>query len=404
MRQRLFFGAILAAVIGITAPAPAIAQGVGLGEYYVPSTPLTNAHIPTGKPQNAGFYSALEFFYLSQTRTMNNQVIARRGFIDSGGLITGTPGTFRGSGATALQTDDLGKSSWAPGFAITLGWKTDDGVAIYGKFLQTPDTVYTAGATFVGRNFRGDPSLADSFITADVFNFPTDYAGPFEDTSFDRSLEGFPGGNTYGLWNAAEEMTIRYRQRFTAGEIGSRVPLFQTEYSRVYGLAGLRYGWFFERFTWRTADRNVDGVALPEDSAVYTNTLSQRMYGPFVGCGHEIYMGKAFAVGVDATAGGLLSINKERIKYRLGDPIFPTQNKRSSNQFRFVPNVNVDANLSWYPLEGVQVRLGYNLMSYFNTTAFQQPVTFDFGNLNPTYGSQAYRMVHGFNVGVGFFF
>lgn len=404
MRRRLVLGALAAVAIGIASSAPAQAQGYG--ESYVPMTPYLNAPIPTSNPQNAGFYATLEANFFSQDRTLKNQVIAVRGFYDAGGLITGVPGTLVGSGATALQTDSLGKSSWAPGYTLTIGWKSDssDPISIYGKITQIADVTYTAGATFVPQNFRNSLSLSDSFISAPVFNFPSDYSGPLEDILFDRDPLGAPGGNAYGIWNAAEEMTISYRQRYVTGEIGARVGLFGTEYSRVYGLAGLRYGWFFERFKWRTVDRNVDGEALAFDSATYQNTLSQRMYGPFFGCGHEIYLGKAFAVSVDASVGGLFAIVKERIKYKNGDPVFPTQNKRSANLFRFVPNLNADVNLHWYPLEGVQCRVGYNYQSYFNTAAMQQPVTFDFGNLDPKYGTQAYRLVHGVNIGLGLFF
>lgn len=401
MRHRLAFGVCLAAAIA-AAPAPVSAQG--LGEYYVPSTPYLNAPIPTSNPRNAGLFTALEFNYFSQDRTLKNQVIAIRGFYDAGGLLTGTPGTVVGSGATALQTEDLGKSSWAPGYSITIGWKSEDGMSIYGKITAIADTTYTAGATLVPPGFRGPINLADSFISAPVFNFPSDYSGPLEDIQFDRDPAGAPGGNAYGIWNAADEMTIRYRQRYVTGEFGARVPLFGTDYSRVYGLGGLRYAWFFERFTWRTADRNIDGEATSFDSAVYTNTLSQRLYGPFVGCGHEIYIGKAFAISVDASVGGLFGIIKERVKYKQGDPVFPTSNKRSANLFSFVPNINADVNLHWYPLEGVQLRAGYNYQSFFNTSAMQQPVAFNFGNLDPKYGSQAYRLVHGVNVGLGLFF
>ena len=34
----------------------------------------------------------------------------------------------------------------------------------------------------------------------------------------------------------------------------------------------------------------------------------------------------------------------------------------------------------------------------------KDPIGFNFGNINPDYGIKYFRIVHGFNVGVGFFF
>jgi hypothetical protein len=400
MRLRFFFGAIIAVATAFASTTPIHAQG--LGEYYVPSTPSLNAPIPTSNPRGAGFYTAFEFYYMAQTRSIGNQVIARAGFFDASGLITGTPGTFVGSGTPALTTADIGKTSYAPGWSVTMGWKGEGGVQAYAKYMQLADVSYTAGASLIRRNFQSRPDLSDSFITAPVFNFPSDYAGPSLDTGFDSTLTS--AGNTYGIWNAADEMTIRLRQRFATAEIGGKTPLLETEYSRVYGTGGLRFSWFFERFTWRTVDRDANGAAGPSDSANYTNTLSQRLYGPFIGCGHEVYAGNMLALDLGVSAGGLIGLVKERVKYKLGDPVFPTSAKRSTNQFTFVPNINADLNAVCYPIEGVQIRLGYNFMSYFNTERMSNPVAFDFGNLDPRNGTQTIRILHGFNFGVGLFF
>ena len=401
MRYRFTFGTLLASAITFAAAVPAHAQG--LSDYYVPSTPTVNAPIPTGKAGSSGVFAGVEFVMMYSTRTLRNQIIANRGFYDAGGVISGTPGTFIGSGAVALQTDDLGRSSAAPGYRLTLGWKNEDNSSYYVSFMQSVDSKYNAGASITPPGFRGPINLADSFISSPVFNFNPNYSGPLNDTNFDNTNTGNVG-NTYGIWNAADEMTIAYLTRFTAMDAGARMPMFQTEYSRVYGTAGFRYSWFFERFTWRTVDRDVFGVATDGDSAVYKNTLSQRMYGPFVGCGHEIYLGKAFALSTDVSAAAMLSVVKERIQYKLGDPIFPTTNKRSRNTYDVVPNVNADINAWWYPLEGVQMRVGYNAMMFFNTRSIQDPVNFNFGALEGNYGTQVFRMVHGFNVGFGLFF
>jgi len=145
MRKRYFLGTMLVTAALLAAPVPAQAQG--LSDYYVPSTPSVNAPIPTGNPRSSGVFVAAEFVFLSQSRTIENQVIATRGFFDAGGLITGTPGTYVGSGATALQTDDLGRSTYAPGYRVTVGWKTEDNMSFYLSFMQTADMKYNAGAS-----------------------------------------------------------------------------------------------------------------------------------------------------------------------------------------------------------------------------------------------------------------
>jgi hypothetical protein len=199
-------------------------------------------------------------------------------------------------------------------------------------------------------------------------------------------------------------MTIDYYQRYTEGEIIARTPIFQTDYSRVYATAGARYAWFYDKFVWRTVDRDINGIAQPQDSAIYENYLSQRMYGPTVGCGHELYAGKALALSLDLSAALLIGIEKELDKYKLGDTVNPTSNKHQLTDFRVIPNLNGALNVWWYPLEGVQIRAGYSAMMYFNTRSMEEPVSFNFGALDPVYKADAFRWVHGLNIGVGLFF
>ena len=61
-------------------------------------------------------------------------------------------------------------------------------------------------------------------------------------------------------------------------------------------------------------------------------------------------------------------------------------------------------NLWWYPISGVQIRVGYQAMTYWNTLYMLEPVGFNFGNINPSYQTRYFRALHGFNVGIGFFF
>src|SRR5262249_40472506 len=100
MRHRYIGGAVLAAVLAVGWPTSATAQEAGF------QTPVNGdgLPIPTGQAGQPGFYTSVEFVMLTQTRALGNQTIGVRGFFDATGVITGVPGTFVGSGATALDT------------------------------------------------------------------------------------------------------------------------------------------------------------------------------------------------------------------------------------------------------------------------------------------------------------
>ncbi len=348
---------------------------------------------------------------LAQTRSIGQQTIAYRGFIDSSGRITGLPGTYVGSGQVALSTANFQRQGFTPGWKAELGYKFEDGLQVFANFMQLAEQHSRTGASFVTPSFRSNPNLSDTFLVAAVYNFPQEFSGPRFDTGFD-SL-GIPLGantfNTYGIWNAATTMNIQLTQRYTQSDIGIRMPLLQTEYSRVYGIASGRFAWLFDRFQWYTLNVDSLGIGLPSDQAWYTNTLSQRMYGPVVGCGHEVFLANQFSLSADLTGGLLLSVVKERVKYKLESPgnggtSRPIASKQSFDSFQLVPNANANVNLWWYPTEGVQVRFGYQAMTYFNTTRMEEAVGFNYANPDPRYETQVFRILHGFNVGIGLFF
>src|SRR5262249_11306939 len=119
----------------------------------------------------------------------------------------------------------------------------------------------------------------------------------------------------------------------------------------------------------------------PQDTAIYTNIVSNRMYGPFIGVGNEYYLGHGFSISLDLKAAIMLDIVKERAKYERGD--FATEAKRSRTEYTVVPEVQAQLNLWWYPIEGVAVRVGYNAFGFFNTIAAEKPIAFNFGGLDP---------------------
>lgn len=406
MRHRVYGGSLIATAVLVLAGAlPARAQ---LGSTYaVPGLPAENVPIPTGNPGTHGFYTFLEFMSLTQTWTMGKQTVAYRGLVDSRGLITGVPGTYIGSGVAAVSTADFPRRTWQPGYNIGIGYKLDDGTSISLSYMTLLDQSYHTGATLASPFFRSQGNLSDTFLTAGVYNFPPQYAGPlvkttFDDTNANGTADPGEGGNFYGIWNGASVMDIQYDQRFTEWQLGARVPMFQTEYSRIYALAGGRFDWFFERFQWYTVSYDVSGQAGPRDSVNYQNTLSQRMYGPYIGCGHEVYMGSRMSLSLDVTAAALINIAKERAKYELGSQ--EIQNKLSRNEISFVPSFTANLNLWWYPIEGVQMRAGYNIWTYFNTLNMKEPIGFNYSSIDPAYQVQVFRMVHGINVGLGLFF
>jgi hypothetical protein len=447
MRQWFIGGAVLAAALGGPVGAraqddwygPSVARGqapanVGFdpGLNTEPTIP-----IPTGRAGSAGFYASAEYVMLTQTRTLGDQTVAFRGVLDSTGLLSGNPGTLVGSGVDALNTSQLGRTTYTPGFNVELGYRFEDGTRLFANYMQLFDAHYSAGATLVPPGFRSGQNLENTFLVAPVFNFPPAYAGPGVKVIQDlpgvgsRTITqsvvqgatvtvnqvsgpgggignvnnvipiiittpiigqvrvsvpgnqvivtrptqigsvtavngntgallsstpvivdqpqgvqgGNPGYNAYGIWNGASNMDIKFTQRYTQAEIGARVPVFQTDYSRVYGIAGGKFAWFFERFYWRAVSYDINGFAAPSDQAFYTNTLSQRLYGPMVGAGHEIFLSNQFSFSCDLTAAGLLGLVKERAKYELGDE--STQNKRSHNEWTFVPIANANLNLWW---------------------------------------------------------
>ncbi|MDY3553602.1 hypothetical protein R5W24_002705 [Gemmata sp. JC717] len=400
MRIRYIGGAVLAAVVAVACPERAAAQ-----ESF--PTPINSGDfagggafpIPTGRAGDSGFYTSAEFTMLRQSKAIGSQDIGFRGLYDTMGTITGIPGTFLGSGTPALNTKSGGAGTYQPGFVAEIGYKFDTGTRVYLKYLQLFDAQYSSGATQYPLGFRSNGDLTDTFLSSPVYNFTTFFNGPTQDTNFDV---GNAGNNTAGLWNAADVMDTKFTQRYQQAELGMRMPMFATEYSSVYGLGGARFAWFFERFTWRTVDLDQNGNSTPQSAAEYSNTLSQRMYGLFVGCGHEIYLGSMFSLSSDLTAAAYLDVVKGRAKYKLGDDT--TQSKYGRNTWSLVPSLTADVNLWMYPIEGVQLRVGYSAMTFFNTRYMKDPVGFNFGNIDPNYATKYFRLLHGFNLGVGFFF
>jgi hypothetical protein len=78
--------------------------------------------------------------------------------------------------------------------------------------------------------------------------------------------------------------------------------------------------------------------------------------------------------------------------------------KKSVTAFAVVPEVSTNAQIYWYPVEGIQIRAGYNFAAFFDTLAAQEAVAFDARFFDPNWSNRAVRFFDGFNAGIGFIF
>jgi Legionella pneumophila major outer membrane protein precursor len=420
MRNRRIFAALVLAAGLVAGPAAHTARAQPEA-WDVSGNDCTPVWAPIGTYQHdgSGWYTGVEFIMLHQPRAIGHQPIAIRGFVDSAGLLTGTPGAFVGSKEQALTTAELGRTGWSPGQRLTFGYRLENGWNFSISWLHLFDTKYSAGAGMQGANFLNPgANLENTFLFSPVFNFSPEFVGPVARTTTGGNIavNGFVVfGALDGIWNGASDMTILFTQRFDNWDLAGRFPVFETENARSYAIAGGRFSWFWERFQWRTVATGFEFQGQPEGepphqtnspewTARYLNTLSQRMYGPMVGVGHEVilYSGVAgaFGLGTECTGALLVDIVKERAKYIREDKA--TQSKRSWVENKIVPNFDASINLTWQPVDGVTFRAGYNLMTYFDTLYIDQPVGFNFQAIDPAYEKKWMRCLYGCNFGVAF--
>lgn len=419
MRSKTGLRTLLLAAGVTLAPSVAFAQkGVDL-----PADPIIP--LPLYHPRAdvvGGWYTGMEFVIYRQTNPIPNQLLAVRGFVDVDGAITGdlngtvvntdtdvpfiirgpiVPGNFLGSQTPALFADDLkGQQSFQPGYKISLGYRFDSGSALEVNWTHLASATYSGNASLIPTNYAnlagGGGLLADTYLFAPFFNLPPEFAGPAQKAAIGNPL------SMYGIFNGANNMSIAFTQRYDEANIMGRVQFFQDECLRCYGLAGGRFAWIWERFAWRTVSATFDGLSGPQDVATYTNIVSNRMYGPFIGAGFERYLCYGFAMGLETQGALLMDVVKERARLERGDKNIAL--KKSVTNFSVVPEVSANAQLYWYPIEGVQVRAGYNFNAFFNTIAATDLVDFEARTFDPNWSNRAVRFLDGFNAGVGFIF
>lgn len=418
MRTRNGWLALLLTVGWALAPTAVWGQQIS---YEVPqSDPAFPFPLYSPRPELGGFFFNGEFLYWRQSNPLRSQTVAQLGFVDSDGSITAPspagpfrPGTFVGSGLEALNVSQVsGPGTYVPGYRMALGYRFRNGVAAEVIYTHLFNARFSAGATLVPRmNFfpfpnQLDPQLANTVLFSPVYAFPADFAGP---VGSDLGV-GNPQA-PFGIWNAADEMLLKFEQRLDRWELRFRVPIWETDYDpihddkrghRVYGMTGLRHTWLWERFQWRTVDRNVLGGAEPADVAIYSNVLSQPMYGPFIGCGYEKYLGHGFSLSLDLSSALYLNFVREIVRYERGDEAVGS--KRANREYTIAPELEAHLNLWWYPIEGIQIRVGYDAIGILNTMHSPNPVDFYFPAPAPRFEHRTVRFLDGWNIGIGFIF
>jgi hypothetical protein len=394
-------------------PGLASAQGID----YAPADPALPLPLYNTQPGLGGLYLYGDFVYFQQSNPLKEQQVAYRGFIDVDGSITGTAGTFVGSHEVALDVNQVrGPGTFEPGFRVGAGWKFQDGSSLSVDFLYIALTRYSAAATSAAEHLQEGQFLENSFLTAYVFNFPNQFAGPpnktgspFAFTNGTLSLQtgimiGAPNA-LYGIWDGASIMTLEFVQRAEGIDLTYRVPVYETETYRLSGIVGPRYFWIWERFRWRTTSLSFDGTSQPSDVAMFENITSNEMYGAFIGCENEWYLGHGFAFYLNADAALFLDHVKEKDDYYLGNRSdeFGVANKRAILDYTVAPEIEAKAGIAWYLAEGIQLRLDFDGMVFFNTIASPRPIDFDYSGLNPGW-EHITRWFDGWTAGIALVF
>jgi len=434
-------------------PASARAQYFGRGD-LAPSwefpLPLRLDH------RESGFYTAFEGLAWRLDNPLRPQVLARRGFFDESGfargqgdtfdlftdgtrvggsgvgneflgsffVAPGPPGRFFGSGEPALSTTDVGGDKWEPGFRLTLGYRFQNGLAVEVVLWRLADFRHTASAGILPANFNVFNDFANSFVTAPFFNFPSLFAGPSRDVLSNvlpftppaapngtvtidpqtlqdlRTFRNFPIP-AFGIWNAADNISIDFEQRTWGGELTFRLPVYQDDILRTYVLAGPRLVCVWERFRLRAEDADLEGNILPSDVALYTNKWENQMWGAQTGIGGDVYLGAGFALSFEGRVGLFANFRDVEVKMERKDIFFAV--KRDDHEVALSPMFHAGVYLWWYPIDGVQVRFGYEFLGIFNTLRSTHPVDFNVGRLAPDFDERFMRF-DGLSLGIAFIF
>jgi hypothetical protein len=372
---------------------------------YAPADPTLPVPLGSTHLDQGGLYTWVDYVMYRQTNPLKEQQIAYYGFLTADDSVPGVPagssGLWIGSRALAFDVQQVtGPNSYQPGFEVGIGWRFGDGSTLSLGWTYLSETRTTAVVTSAIPGYNFGATNANSFITAVVYNFPSDFSGP------PNRINGADATAAYGIWDAADVMTEAFIQRYQQWELTYRIPVFETENYRLSGLTGPRFVWIWERYQWTThadSQNGSDSNPTEADTGIYTNIDSNRMYGVKIGCSNEYYFGHGFAGQLDLQAAAFLDSVKEREKYELALKFIGPENKRALRQFTFVPELQATASLQWFPTEFVQVRVGYDIFAFWNTLSSPRPIDFNYSSLTAPYES-TFRLFDGFRAGVAIIF
>jgi hypothetical protein len=146
-----------------------------------------------------------------------------------------------------------------------------------------------------------------------------------------------------------------------------------------------------------------DGSSDPSDVALFENITSNEMYGAFIGCENEWYVGHGFACYLNLDAALFIDHVKEKDDYQLGNHLIAPQNKRAILDYTLAPEIEAKVGIAWYAAEGIQLRLDYNGLIFFNTIASPRPISFNYGALDPGW-EHVTRVLDGWTAGIALTF
>lgn len=411
--------------------------------------------------RDEGLYVSTEFLILQFDNPLRQQALAFRGFIDNFGQLNGDPksplitvvdsatgdfinsfhlspgpaGAFVGSHETALDQHDVGGNKYVPGMRLTIGYRLRDGIALEISYMTTDTVTHSATAGIIPRDQNGNSNFANSFISSPFFNISPQFAGPPADVisnvvpvpvpagastvAVPTPLTGIPGVflppnevnelNTlhglalpaFGIWNAAEEMYLKFSQSLSTWEFNIRMPVYQDDNFRSYSIVGIRQFHIREAFSWRTVDEDIFGNTLPEWSATYNNRIDNDLYGLQCASGNEVYLGAGWALSVEGRVGIFGDASQVKTEIARGDEEFSVHHIRKDTSI--VPMFQGAGYLWWYPIEGIQLRAGYEFLGLIGVKRSPHQVDFNAGTLQPEVKDMFFRM-SGFTAGISFIF
>ena len=271
--------------------------------------PVFNTH-----PEMGGLYIAGEGLLYSMDNPLKLQPIAIKGFTDTKGDISGIPGTFVGNGQSALTDESGMRHDLTTGFNFVIGYKFSNDTAIEVDWMHLLQTGFCWSTPAAPYNIVNTPAFAQAYMSSPVVNLPVGYAGP---------PQKVPSG--LGLLNLRHlECCCGHAHQLPAAIRQGRSPVSPTDHSErrlpLVWHPGRRMVYLRERFDWVTVDADLNGNSTSNDVGLYTNKVSNLMFGPKLGWGNEYYMGHGFALTIDLEGALMFDLVNEYACYSLDNP------------------------------------------------------------------------------------